>query len=218
MEYELVRKGQLALHDNTVKYWLKNDFLSMSWWLLVIACFVFIIGWWIIVDKSRLMEISVYGLLIGFAAGILDTVGFSLGLWGYPTKLVPVNPPLFPVDFIYLPVLYMLILQFFRKWKVFIIANVVAAFLYAWIGEPIYRGLDIYIIYNWKMSYSIPIYIAMSLFFRWLTERFLLVERMQDEKVQKRSKNATVIPLFFIIPSLAALSSLVFVRRSKKKR
>lgn len=160
-----------------------------------------------------------YGLLIGFSAGILDTVGFSLGLWGYPTKLIPVNPPLFPVDFVYLPVINMLIFQFFRKWKSFIIANIVAAFLYAWIGEPIYRWLDIYIIYSWKMSYSIPIYIAMSIFFRWLTEKFVVAGGMNDRrKMKPKPKHSRVIPYFYIIPSIAALSGFVFVKRSKKKR
>lgn len=216
MGYEMIREAQLELHKNTLAYWLENDFLSLNWWFLLIACFVFIIGWLIIVDKSRLMEISVYGLLIGFSAGMMDTIGFSLGFWGYPTKLVPVNPPLFPVDFIYLPVIYMLILQFFRKWKSFVIANIIAAFLYAWVGEPIYRWLDIYIIYSWKMSYSIPIYIAMSLFFKWLTERFIVVQRIQD-KEKAKPKLSKVIPFFFIIPSIAALSGLFF-RKSKKKK
>lgn len=40
--------------------------------------------WWMLVDKRRIIEISLVGLFISGIAFILDQIGVSLRYWIYP--------------------------------------------------------------------------------------------------------------------------------------
>ncbi|MDP4156135.1 MAG: hypothetical protein Q8929_10915, partial [Bacillota bacterium] len=68
-------------------------------------------------------------------------------------------------------VAHMTVYQFFRKWKSFIIANLVMAAIFTFIFEPLTVWLDIYQLDNWKYIYSFPIYVAKAVFLKWLVQR-----------------------------------------------
>lgn len=125
--YENITEAQDVLSQLTVQYWLEYNFLTVKWWILVGLSTIPLVIWAIILDKTRIKQIVMFGLLTSLTASILDTIGFTMGFWGYPVKLIPVNPPYFPVDFVYLPVMYMLIYQFFPHWKGFTIINTLAS-------------------------------------------------------------------------------------------
>lgn len=161
-------QARITLRDINLKFWLEYNLFTPVWWLMLIT----LIGVWLIwfkwVDKSRLLEIIAYGLMVAFLATIFDLTGAELVLWGYPNMLVPLMPPLFLVDLGILPVAYMLVYQYFSRWKGFTIAMTLNAAFLAFLGEPIAQWLNIYQVNNWKHIYSFPIYIALGLFLKWI--------------------------------------------------
>lgn len=70
---------------------------------------------------------------------------------------------MFEVDLGFLPVIYMLIYQYFPDWIKFTIAISITAVIIAFMGEPLAIRLDIYEMNNWKHIYSFPLYIALGL-------------------------------------------------------
>ncbi|MEN1967086.1 CBO0543 family protein [Lentibacillus sp. N15] len=217
--YESITKTQETLSDLTIKYWFEYNFLTGKWWLLVGLSTVPILIWLFILDKARARQIVLFGALISLTAGILDTIGFTMGFWGYPVKLIPINPPYFPVDFVYLPVMYMLIYQFFPGWKGFTIANILASCFYTFVGEPTFEWLDMYITYRWQYIISLPIYITMALVFKWFVELFVQVE---DETTPDQATGSSYNKLL-LLPALPILAGLSFwagkaYGKTKRKR
>ncbi|MDH7478873.1 MAG: CBO0543 family protein [Syntrophomonadaceae bacterium] len=120
-------------------------------------------------DKTRLMEILFVGLLFSVIADFLDVAGSSFVLWSYPVMFLPVMPPMVPVNLVYLPVMYMLIYQFFPGWKPFIVASTALAAVNSFVGEPLCVWLNIYQLNNWRHVYSFPIYILVAVVVKWAT-------------------------------------------------
>ena len=151
------------LRDVSIDFWLKTNVFSLVWWLELILVFLLWFFWWKRVDKTRLLEIAFYGLMVAITATVIDLIGTESVLWGYPNMLVPLMPPLFVVNFSLLPVIYMLVYQYFSSWKSFVIATLIISFIFAYGLEPLAIWLDIYEMNNWKYLYSLPVYIALAL-------------------------------------------------------
>lgn len=153
------------------EYWLHHDLFTFQWWLLLIIFVVPWILWWRYVDKTRLKDIVLFGSLLMLLVGLMDDIGVYAHFWSYPYKLLQVVPRLAAVDNGILIVAHMTVYQFFRKWKSFIIANLVMAAIFTFIFEPLTVWLDIYKLDNWKYIYSFPIYVAKAVFLKWLVRR-----------------------------------------------
>jgi hypothetical protein len=148
--------------------WLGHAFVSWNWWLL----FVFLIMPWIfwikLVDRKRIFEIALFGMIIIFITVCLDSLGTHLGFWVYPVKLIPIIPKAFPFDASIIPVAYMLIYQFFKTWKSFFCALLVMALIYAFIGEPFAHWAELVFYIKWKFFYSFLYYIFTGILVRLL--------------------------------------------------
>jgi len=165
-----VLEAQKRLTDLSYECWVDHCLFTFQWWLLLFILLVPWFIWWKFVNKKRLTEILSYGLLVVITTCLLDEIGSSLNFWGYPYKIVPLIPRLIAVNFTALPVVYMFIYQYFSEWKLFAMASVLMAALFAFIGEPIIIWLDIYRMYHWNHIYSFFIYIIIALFLRWLIQ------------------------------------------------
>lgn len=168
--FEEIVATQRKLTEMTYEIWAGHCVFTFQWWLQTIFLFAPWYLWWKLVDRKRLKEILLYGLLFIIFTTYLDEIGSELTLWAYPYKITPVFPRLITVDITVLPVAYMLIYQYFQTWKSFSIATALAAAVCAFIGEPILIWLKIYKIYNWNHIYSFFIYITMAISLRWLTK------------------------------------------------
>ena len=148
--------------------WWQEVLFSLQWWFLLL---MLILPWplWVkLVDRKRILEISLFGCLTIILITIMDTMGVELGLWGYSYWLIPFLPLLVCMDFSMLPVIHMLIYQYFRSWKSFIIVLTVVGFVFAFIGEPIMEAIGVYQRYSWEYIYSLPIYIGKAVVCRLL--------------------------------------------------
>jgi hypothetical protein len=159
------------LKDVRNEHWLHDVIFTFNWWFLLVLTVLPWIVWWRIVDKKRLLEISLYGTMISIISIMLDDIGSYFVLWIYQYQLIPVSPRLNPIDLTVMPVTYMFIYQYFRKWKSFIIAQIVLAFGAAFISEPLFTWMEIYNPLYWKSVYSFFIYIAIGIALKWFLQK-----------------------------------------------
>lgn len=161
-------KLESELSEMVLDKWLHNELFTWRWWILLGAGVLAIIVFCKVLDRSRKAEIVPFGFFMALQATFLDILGWNLNLWTYPYKLLPMCTPLFPVDYIILPIFYMLVYQRFRSWKSFFWAIVVLAFVMSFVLEPLFIWIDIYKSIAWKHVYSFPIYIANGLLGKWV--------------------------------------------------
>jgi len=149
--------------DLQVQHWLKYELFTPQFWMLIGMLFIPWIIWWRLVDKKRFLEIIIYGLLISTIVTLFDEIGCQLNWWEYRYDIEPLFPRLIPMNFTFLPILYMFVYQYFTKWKSFVMASIVIAVIMAFIGEPLMALTGIYVLLEWKSIYSFPIYIILAL-------------------------------------------------------
>ncbi|MFV2049648.1 CBO0543 family protein [Metabacillus sp. YM-086] len=112
---------------------------------------------------------------------LLDQIGASLQLWTYPVTTTQLPRDVFdPADLSILPMFYMVIYQYFPKWKSYILGQIFFAFFAAYIGGNIYQWLGIYKILKWKHIHSVPIYILMGIAVKWILNKLKEIETSRN--------------------------------------
>ncbi|MCG8502436.1 MAG: hypothetical protein MJB12_18795 [Firmicutes bacterium] len=168
-------KDIVALQQKLTKlehqYWEDHVLFSFSWWLLLFLLIAPWLLWWKLVDKKRIKEMLLYGFYVIIISSILDDIGIASALWAYPHQLLQIGDRLHAIDLAALPCIYMLIYQYFPKWKSYWIATIIFAFCFAFIFEPILVWLEIYKPLSWKFIYSFPIYFIIAVFGKWFVEK-----------------------------------------------
>ncbi|WP_077622391.1 CBO0543 family protein [Sediminibacillus massiliensis] len=144
---------------------------SFQWWILLAITVILWIIWLLVVDKKRLKPILIVGLIIGLLAIVFDDFGLSVAAWYYPYQMVYFTTRLNPVDLAVLPVCYMLLYQFFYRWKSYLIASAAFGLFASFIAEPIFVQLNMYKMMRWEYWYSAPIYFMMGIFVKWLVDK-----------------------------------------------
>lgn len=169
-------KLESELVEINLEHWLHHQLFTWQWWLLVVLSVVPWLLWWRVVDKRRILEILALGLFISTIASLQDVYGWNRGMWRYHIQLLPMCVPLLPFDLSVLPAVYMVVYQFFRSWKTFIGFNLVLAFGFAYIAEPLLEWMGIYDPIKWKHIYSVPFYIANAMLGKWGIEKLKKIE------------------------------------------
>jgi hypothetical protein len=160
--------------DRFINY---GGYLSPEWWLLLAFLIVPWLIWAKIVDKKRKLEIVVVGLFVAIVTSLLDVVGYNLGFWDYPIQLIPVVPEGFSFDLSMVPVVYMLLYQYFKMWKSYCIGLVCMSLIYAFIGEPFCNWIMVVVYIKWKYIYSAVYYIVIGITIRVIVDN--LKERQE---------------------------------------
>lgn len=170
--FEKIEMHYAALRNLWLEHWLNNVIFTPQWWILVLTFVIPYIIWWKLVDKSRLRDIVLIGLQAALISYLLDQIGTALALWIYPYSLTPLEREVFdPADFSAIPVSYMLIFQYFSKWKKYFLALVVFALIASYGAGSFYQWLGIYKLENWKHIYSTILYIMLGLFMKWVLSK-----------------------------------------------
>lgn len=177
---ELLKKcleAKKTYRDLSLEHWWAAEFNRWNWWVSLALAVVPLYIWWKLVDKKRLLEICVYGLLVNVLSSYLDVLGSELVWWDYPVRLIPNLPRLFPIDFTVIPVVYMLIYQYCPTWKWFLVVSTIQSAVFSFIMEPLMIYLNLYDLVSWELIYSFPIYIIVSAVCKATTNAFLKAQR-----------------------------------------
>jgi hypothetical protein len=168
--------------DKELEYWLSESLFTFNWWFLLVTTILFFAIWVYLLDKKRILEISAFGLLIGTIAFILDTIGSNMVLWSYPDSVFPIISPILEIHKFHMPIIYMIVYQYFQPWKGYLTALIISAAVFAFIFEPITVWLGIYVIYQWKYVYSFPIYILIGIILKWIFIKVIHIEKSNQSK------------------------------------
>ena len=167
---EIIRLKSIEL-DAYLEHYFKYELFTWTWWITLAMFVLPLIAWWRMSDKKRILEICVFGLLINVAASFLDVLGSFYGMWEYPVHLLPINSLLFPVDYVIVPTVGMLLYQRYAKWGPFLIACTATSAFMSFACEPLAVWLGVYKLITWEYVYSFPIYIALYAIARLITQR-----------------------------------------------
>ena len=160
------------------EHWMQYEVYTGMWWLLLCAWILPWIVWLFLVKRQQITELFCYGITVMFTITILDEIGLMKGLWTYSIKIIPYTPYLESIDWGILPVVYMLIYQYFPDWNGFIIAQITLAALYSFVGEPFLKeNLEVYLLLDWKYIYSFPIYIILAIMPKVVIKALYHIER-----------------------------------------
>lgn len=171
------------LWDMLKDYWFNETLYSLNWWILLISTIGFIIVWLILLDRKRITEIITFGLMISVIGFVLDVTGIVMVLWSYPDRLFPVITPILEIHKADMPIVYMLVYQYTKTWKTYLIYITITAFTFAFIFEPILEWLEIYKLHNWKHIYSFPIFLALGIGAKWLMNKLKQIENSNKKQI-----------------------------------
>lgn len=170
--YSLMREAELQSEaDKALREgWISDIVFTWHWWLLAALFIVPWLVWWKVVDRKRIFEILTYGFMVMLAASLFDAIGVELDLWEYHYQFIPLLDVFIVYDVSVIPVIYMLIYQYFHTWKSFIISSIVVSAIFSFVAEPILVGLSYHCLLQWEYYYSFPIYIAIAVAFKYLID------------------------------------------------
>ena len=112
---EMVRLLSKARLEN----WIAEDVGTWRWWALVVLLTIPWFVWYKYADKKQIHEMALLGTILMVMAITLDELGFVLSLWNYPVDVIPMFPRLTSVDYTVVPIIHMIIYQYFPTWKSF---------------------------------------------------------------------------------------------------
>ena len=161
---EMVR----LLTQGRIENWLGEELGSWRWWTLVILLIAPWFAWFKLANKRQFNELTLFGLIVMVLTITLDELGFELSFWNYPVDVIPILPRLSSVDYTVVPIVYMLIHQYFSTLKRFFWALVIVSTVFSFLVEPIIVYFGFYVLIKWLYWYSFIIYIIMGLFARWV--------------------------------------------------
>ncbi|HWO97424.1 MAG TPA: CBO0543 family protein [Bacillus sp. (in: firmicutes)] len=167
------------LNEMMMDYWINNFIFSAKWWFLLALTIVPWFLWWKIADKSRIIEILLYGLFIISISTILDVMGWNYSFWVYPDTLLGLCTPLVPIDYTLLPIFYMLAYQYFSSWKSFSIVLLILSFNFAFVWEPLAEMMSLYKPLKWRHVYSFFGYFLMGISLRCLVLRIVKIQQKE---------------------------------------
>jgi hypothetical protein len=154
ISYEDVKKVRETLKDVSIDHWMQDDVFTWKWWLLLASTFLPWILWVMFRDKNRTFEILCYGLIWAVLASALDVIGGDLILWGYPDKLLPMVPPLFPADITVIPVSFMFVYQYSKNLFTYMVLSVLCSALFAYVIETLFIKGEMFRLHNWTHTKS----------------------------------------------------------------
>lgn len=169
-----IQRHLTALH---IDEWLKEDLFHFRWWLLIFLIIVIFIVWWIMLDKSRLLEICLYAALATILFMGVQEYGEELTLWEDLNDVIPIFPPLSSINLICLPLIFSLVYQHYKKRDSFILAAIIASAAICFIIEPLLTLGGYYVLLKWQYYYSFPLYAAVAIGVRLIVIKIFAVTR-----------------------------------------
>ncbi len=183
---------QLQIWDITWNRYLAEELLSPRWWGLLIFLLAIYVLWLMLLDKSRALEIVLFGSFVAVQAVMVDIAGFSRGLWQHNIRLLPVVPGVFPLDFTVVPILLMLAHQYGHTWSRYLAWSALASLLFSFGISPAFQYFDIKAYYNWHFAYFVILMMAVALTSRLTIE---LIVRTVRTHARTRSFASRFSPL-----------------------
>lgn len=150
------------VHKEYYSYWLDNTLWHWDFWLSLLLTLLPWLVWFALRRKESQGRLLLSGMFVIIISSWFDFLGVIAGLWFYTGKVIPTIPSYIPWDFCLLPVTVMLTIQYkptIKPWM----KGIFYAGLTAFVGEPFFKWVGIYVEQSWSEFYSFPIYFVIYL-------------------------------------------------------
>lgn len=147
-------------------HWVNQELFSFPWWFTVLFLIVSYIIWWKLLDKSRLVELLLFGSLLAVMSAVIDTIADNLMLRQYKVKIFPFTPGFFPYHLTLAPIILMLVYQYMNNWRNYFIATVFVAAIYSFAIVPLFVAIGEVQLLNWNHGYTFITMIARAVIAR----------------------------------------------------
>jgi len=161
-------------------YW-RSTLFSPQWWFSIAMGLSSILLWLKLVNRAKLVELVLYGLLWAVTATFLDEIGPNLVWWEYPYTILPIGSKNLTANLTAVPVVFMLIYQYCPSIKSFAWATLGISLFLAFAFEPFLVWFGIYKLYHWTYYYSFLLYVMLSFAFRWITKKLIEIQSRYNE-------------------------------------
>lgn len=132
----------------------QTNITTPKYWGIVAGIIIAYLVWYRLTDKTRLIDLLLYGSLITVMTSLVDLLATTLGLWYYKVPILPLTTSVLLRDWTLIPLTYMLVQQYSSSWRQFFIWNAVASFFLTCILAPIFSALDIVQMMRWNYVYA----------------------------------------------------------------
>ncbi|RXT00978.1 CBO0543 family protein [Ammoniphilus sp. CFH 90114] len=175
--YQDLLDAREKLSEITYTFWLEHDLFTWRWWFLLAMLIIPWLIWWRFWDKARFKTIAIAGLIAMTLAVFFDDLGVNTMSWSYPYQLVRVAGRLNVIDVTVIPIMFMILYQYFSKWKGYFIALLVAGAFGGYVGEPFLKWLDLYHKLDWTKWQSALSYIGIGIMVKGITDWLIKQEK-----------------------------------------
>ncbi|HWR42216.1 CBO0543 family protein [Sporomusa sp.] len=165
---ESINEIQNMLWPQLYTHWVNVEIFSFPWWFSVLFLAVSYIIWWKLLDKSRLIELLLFGSLLAVMSAVIDTIADNLMLWQYLVKIFPFTPAFFPFHLTLAPITLMIVYQYTNNWSRYLLGTVFAAAIYSFIIAPLFVAIGEVQLLKWNHGYTFITYIVRALMARWV--------------------------------------------------
>lgn len=172
MDSAVQQQWQLSLMR--ISEW-KDVLFTLNWWILLALFALNLFLLLRLADKRRFSELALYTALVIIWVIVLDELGEEMSLWYYTVDIIPLFPPITAIDISCLPLLYMLIYQYTKRWSSFLIASAVMSVVFCFVFEPVFVWSGIYRMLAWKSWYGLPIYFFIGAASRFIMRRVFAI-------------------------------------------
>ena len=174
--------------------WLGEELFSSGWLVVIGTMAVSYAILLLLIDKSRIREIILYGALLAVSFGFIDVVGTNTGLWAYKTHFLPFNPSLFPFTYTVHPIAHLLVYQYTYSWQSFTIWNTIATAFFAFIAHPFYVWTNVLWLGKWNYVYSFIVGLVDTFFIRAIVIWLANIEQKHSTQKSRAALFPTLQP------------------------
>ncbi|PLT34073.1 CBO0543 family protein [Bacillus sp. V5-8f] len=171
-----MRKIEDKLLHIDINHWLEYEVFTWQWWMLVVFLIMPWIIWFFLVKRDHIIQTFLFGMFILIITKLFDVIGLQYGLWEYPIQLLPIIPRGLPFDMSMVPVAFMLLYQYFNTWKTYLIAQILMAVLYAFIGETFSEWVQVVSYIRWNYIFSFFYYILVGVGTRFILLKLIALQ------------------------------------------
>lgn len=150
------------VHQDYLKYWMKNTVFHWDFWVSIFFVLFSVIFWIVIRKKESSNRLLFSGMFVLIITSWFDLIGAEYGKWYYTGVIIPTIPSFVPWDWFLIPILVMTLIQIKPKISP-IFKGLIFAAVSVFIGEPLFIWLGLYVMVDWHLAYSFPIYFIIYL-------------------------------------------------------
>lgn len=179
---ELVHELRLQLWNVTYARYLNQELFSYQWWGILIMLFISYSLWWKLADKSRLVELLLFGSYVAVSSTVVDIWGVTTAHWQYNIRIFPILPAPFPFDYTVIPILLMLAYQYGKDWRQYLFWAAIGSAVFSFIMSPIFAVTGIKTFFQWNFAYFFIIMLIIGV----VSRVFILLTIQVMENARKK--------------------------------